>query len=381
MWIENLPNGNFKYYERYKDPYTEKWKKISITLDTNSNRSVKSAARLLSEKIDNKIDSHSISDITFKDLVGEWLKYYKVRVKRKSYLHALDTMAVINTVIKPEMLIKNIDSNLISKLIDKIYTFGEYSLNYTSQIKSTVSQIFKFAISKKYIFSNPTDGVKIVPKKQEEESRKIKIDQKYLEKNEVKLILERLYSTNRKANNGRIAEFLWLTGLRFGELQALQWKNFDGKSIAVEGTLDAFKLKISEAVKTTPKNINSRRIVDLPERAIEILEYQKQINQLRFGIVKEDDYIFVSVQNNPVVLNSFNTQLKKAGIESNIEKTLSSHIFRHSHVSLLAELNIPIKTIMQRVGHGDASTTIKIYNHVTNKSKQDVINALNKITL
>ena len=161
----------------------------------------------------------------------------------------------------------------------------------------------------------------------------------------------------------------------------MQWKNFDGKSIAVDGTLDAFKLKISEAVKTTPKNINSRRIVDLPERAIEILEYQKQINQLRFGIVKEDDYIFVSVQNNPVVLNSFNTQLKKAGIESNIEKTLSSHIFRHSHVSLLAELNIPIKTIMQRVGHGDASTTIKIYNHVTNKSKQDVINALNKITL
>ncbi|MGY3734125.1 tyrosine-type recombinase/integrase [Lactococcus hircilactis] len=381
MWIENLPNGKFKYYERYKDPYTEKWKKISITLDTNSNRSVKSAARLLSEKIDNKIDSHSISDITFKDLVGEWLKYYKVRVKRKSYLHALDTMEVINTVIKPEMLIKNIDSNLISKLIDKMYTFGKYSLNYTSQIKSTVSQIFKFAISKKYIFSNPTDGVKIVPKKQEEESRKIKIDQKYLEKNEVKLILERLYSTNRKANNGRIAEFLWLTGLRFGELQALQWKNFDGKSIAVDGTLDAFKLKISEAVKTTPKNINSRRIVDIPERAIEILEYQKQINQLRFGIVKEDDYIFVSVQNNPVVLNSFNTQLKKAGIESNIEKTLSSHIFRHSHVSLLAELNIPIKTIMQRVGHGDASTTIKIYNHVTNKSKQDVINALNKITL
>ena len=33
MWIEELPNGKFKYFERYKDPLTEKWKKVSITLE------------------------------------------------------------------------------------------------------------------------------------------------------------------------------------------------------------------------------------------------------------------------------------------------------------------------------------------------------------
>ncbi|EHZ24031.1 integrase [Streptococcus pneumoniae GA14688] len=28
MWMEELPNGKFKYFERYKDPYTEKLKKV-----------------------------------------------------------------------------------------------------------------------------------------------------------------------------------------------------------------------------------------------------------------------------------------------------------------------------------------------------------------
>lgn len=36
MWIEELPNGKYKYTERYKDPLTNKWRKTSITLEKNS---------------------------------------------------------------------------------------------------------------------------------------------------------------------------------------------------------------------------------------------------------------------------------------------------------------------------------------------------------
>lgn len=48
---------------------------------------------------------------------------------------------------------------------------------------------------------------------------------------------------------------------------------------------------------------------------------------------------------------------------------LSSYIFRHSHISLLAELNVPIKVIMERVGHSDEKKILKIYTHVTKKQK------------
>lgn len=28
MWIEKLENGKYKFFERYKDPYTEKWRYV-----------------------------------------------------------------------------------------------------------------------------------------------------------------------------------------------------------------------------------------------------------------------------------------------------------------------------------------------------------------
>ena len=33
MWMEELPNGKYKFFERYKDPYTEKLKKVSVTME------------------------------------------------------------------------------------------------------------------------------------------------------------------------------------------------------------------------------------------------------------------------------------------------------------------------------------------------------------
>ncbi len=80
-----------------------------------------------------------------------------------------------------------------------------------------------------------------------------------------------------------------------------------------------------------------------------------------------DQYIFISTNGTPLTLHSFNAVLHKVEEELELEKNLSSHIFRHSHVSLLSELGVPLKAIMERVGHSDANTTLSIYNHVTKK--------------
>ncbi|MFR0702597.1 hypothetical protein [Enterococcus sp.] len=52
MWIEELAKGKYKYIERYKDPYTEELKKVSITLTSKSNVAKKQAQKELNEKID-----------------------------------------------------------------------------------------------------------------------------------------------------------------------------------------------------------------------------------------------------------------------------------------------------------------------------------------
>lgn len=239
--------------------------------------------------------------------------------------------------------------------------------------------MFNYAVERKYISKNPVSLIKIRRKKDEEENYKQKMDSKFLEKDEVAKTIDFLNQKQTTKLHARIIEFLWLTGLRYGELQALQWRDFDGMSIDFNGTLGVYDRKAKTVTKTSTKTIASNRVVDLPKRAVEILEETKSYNAIIFGHVLPNDYIFLSRRGGPLSIAAFNRMLKVLQEECNINKTLSSHIFRHSHVSLLAELNLPLKSIMERVGHSNANTTLKIYNHVTKKTRAEVIDALDNL--
>ncbi|MDW5473263.1 integrase [Limosilactobacillus reuteri] len=50
MWIENLPDGRFKFRERYKDPLTGKSFKVSVTVAKNTTHTRKEAQIKLDKK-------------------------------------------------------------------------------------------------------------------------------------------------------------------------------------------------------------------------------------------------------------------------------------------------------------------------------------------
>ncbi|WP_367378302.1 tyrosine-type recombinase/integrase [Enterococcus gilvus] len=379
MWVEQTKDGRFKYIERYTDPYTEKTRKKSTTLTSDSPQAWKKAQKIIDKKIQTALEDYDKSDISFGKLYAEWFKYYKQHVKRTSYLKVPLMMKHVSKHISDDTIVRNIDESLIYKIIEDMYTFGELSLNYTKQTKTTLSVMLNYAVEKNYITRNPALSVKIQPKKVEEDKRKLAMDKKYLEKEEIDQILKKLYSNPRRKLHGIIAEFLYLTGLRYGELIALQRKDYKDRTISINGTLDYTFVKMDDAVKTTPKNSYSRREVQLSDRAKELIDELIADNILSGRGTKAEDYIFVSSNDTPLTLHAFNAVLHKVEEELELEKSLSSHIFRHSHVSLLSELGVPLKAIMERVGHSDANTTLSIYNHVTKKSKQQVIDKLNSL--
>jgi integrase len=288
-------------------------------------------------------------------------------------------MKHIQKVISDDVLVRNIDENMIRNITEKMYTFGDLSLNYTKQTKTTLSIMLNYAVEKKYIKQNLALNVKIQRKKAEEEKRKKNMDEKYLDQSEMTELLVYMRKSTKRLLHANIAELLYLTGLRYGELQALQVKDFDVSTLDINGTLDYSFLKMADAIKTSPKNIYSKRIVSLPNRAVKIVNEIIEHNSLVFGSQSNEDYIFKSSRGTPLSLHSFNMVLHRVQDELKWDKNLSSHIFRHSHISLLAELNLPLKTIMERVGHSDANTTLSIYNHVTKKSKEQVIDRLNNL--
>lgn len=379
MWVTEQPNGKFRFSERYTDLYTEKYRIVNVTLTSDSNRAWKQAQKILTEKIEARQAKTNTTDMTFSQLYEEWYPYYKKYVKRTSWIKVPKMMPHIRKFISDDTLIRNIDEDLVRSIVDEMYTFGTLSFNYTKQVKTTLSTILTYAVERKYLKINVALSVKVTPKHDDKQQKKRRMEEKYLEPDEIEKLMVYLYSKKQNQIHALIAEFLYLNGLRYGELQALQVKNNKGDYIEIHGTLDYTDTKISEAEKTLPKNDGSWRNVELSERSKEILELLYLSNTIKYGTQNENSYYFTSYNGTPLTIGSFNQVIKNVAKKIGIKKNLSSHIFRHTHVATLSEMGIPLEAIMERVGHMDASTTLGIYNHVTAKMKEQVIEKLNQL--
>lgn len=376
MWIEKLPKGKFKYFERYVDPYTEKSRKVSVTLTSDSNQAKKQANLELQEKIKQKIEQKEQTKITLGDLLELWWKQHKISIRQSSQVNYEKLLKYIKMNINTEALIKNTDTKFYQEFLNSL----PQSYEYKKKFKSVLKMALDHAVDLEMVSANPVNRTKI-PKPALTKDTFEKVEQKYLEEDEMRRLLKVYYSTFQSVHHGRLAEFMYLTGLRAGEAISLTVDDYDKDKhhIKVTGTLD-YSNGYKDAKKELPKTLASFREVDLSNRAIEIVEELLLENQLKFN--KKTPYLFVGKTGKPIQINSFNNSLKtmndKLG-KDRINKRMSSHIFRHSHISLLAELNIPIKAIMERVGHADADTTMKIYTHVTKKTKASIVDKLNEM--
>ena len=132
------------------------------------------------------------------------------------------------------------------------------------------------------------------------------------------------------------------------------------------------------------KTLSSYRTTNLTNREIEIIDELIMLNELASSMNREFfemDYIFLNNRGKSMQRNSFNATLQKANrrLDKPINKLLSSHIFRHTLISMLAENNVLVKAIMARVGHKDSNTTMQIYTHVTKSMKSNIEGILDTI--
>lgn len=374
MWIEELPNGKYKYSERYIDPYTEKSRKVSITLNSKSNQAKKQANIELQEKIDKKIEEKNQIKITLGELLDAWWNQHKVSIRQSSQVNYEKLLKYIRKNINTAAVVRNTDTRFYQDFINELPQSYEYKKKFRSVLKMALD----YAVDMEMIKINPINRAK-VPKPALTKENYERVEDKYLEEEEINKLLNVYYSTFQSVHHGRLAEFMYLTGLRAGEAISLTIDDYDPNSqtIKVIGTLD-YSDGYKNAKKEMPKTLASYREIDLSNRAIEILDELILENKLKFKC--RTPYLFVGKTGKPIQINAFNNSLKtmndKLGKDA-IKKKMSSHIFRHSHISLLAELNIPVKAIMERVGHSDMETTMKIYTHVTKKTKASIVEKLN----
>jgi integrase len=157
------------------------------------------------------------------------------------------------------------------------------------------------------------------------------------------------------------------TGMRRGELLALQWGDIDldGGTLRVERSVEETKAGLR--VKP-PKTKRGRRNITLPSETIAILRAHK-VRQLELrlalsmGNITPSTLVFSTIDGE--LMRPRN--LSKAWWRARAAMTLpavSFHAFRHSHASMLIRAGVDVLTISRRLGHAQASITLDRYGHL-----------------
>ncbi|EPD20069.1 TPA: tyrosine-type recombinase/integrase [Streptococcus pneumoniae] len=123
------------------------------------------------------------------------------------------------------------------------------------------------------------------------------------------------------------------------------------------------------------KSLVSYRVIGISDRVLEILK--------EYPLLEEGDYIFTN-NGSSLMITCFNYFLKNSFRKSEIKKddfVLTAHVFRYSHISLLAELEVPITAIMDCVDYTNETKILSVYTHVTEKMKSNITEKLDKLVL
>ena len=161
------------------------------------------------------------------------------------------------------------------------------------------------------------------------------------------------------------------TGLRVGELCALRWRDVEGGSITVRGTMQRLGdgAGASRVVVGSPKTKTSARTIPLPTFLCEYLSLFSR------GRAPED--FLLGSERRPVVEPRFmQSRFKKYIAEVGIEGA-TFHTLRHSFATRCVDTyDFDVKTLSEILGHSSVEVTLNLYVHSSMERKRDQMSKL-----
>lgn len=214
------------------------------------------------------------------------------------------------------------------------------------------------AVQENLIRSNPAVGCKLPPKR----GREMQV----LSRQELQRFL-----IQAKAD-GYFELFLLdlSTGLRRGELLALQWSDLDLDTGTLSVTKQVYEVN-GKMQLSVPKTKASIRKLVLPPAVVEVFREYRKTAKSRWlfpSPIKEDEPIKPGS-----MLRRLQVILERAGC-----KQIRFHDLRHSHASLLIEMGYSPVMIAERLGHENVETTLSTYSYLYPNKQAELADDLNK---
>ena len=163
------------------------------------------------------------------------------------------------------------------------------------------------------------------------------------------------------------------TGLRIGELLALEWSDIDFAKAELHVTKTCHDSKNKNGtfcrITDAPKTENSRRVIPLPKQLLPMLKEMKKRSSSELVITENEKILSVRSYQ-----RSFELLLKKNGIPHR-----GFHAIRHTFATRAIECGMDIKSLSEILGHKNATVTLNRYVHSLMEHKRSMMDKLGKI--
>ena len=181
---------------------------------------------------------------------------------------------------------------------------------------------------------------------------------------------------------GDIFEVALSTGMRKGELLALEWSDvdFNNRMIHVTGTLIRVN---SRYVKGTPKSKTSRRDIPMLDNVYAILRRRRrELPELKVKLGDKwtpldglDNLVFTNEFGSVVTLNTMQyymrhiqDMIRRGGIEF---EPIHIHTLRHTFATRAIEAGMQPQVLKTILGHSSLAMTMDLYSHVLPDTKTE----------
>lgn len=258
---------------------------------------------------------------------------------------------------------------------------GGLSRKSVNNIKVVLSSALEDAVKDKLIKENPVELCKMPSFEAD-----IKKELYVYNVQEVKKLLD--YAKETESHIYTFLVLVLFTGMRKGELMALQWSDidFDNNILLVNKNRTGTKSKTTNKL-TTPKSESSNRRIPLHPIVADALKEEKsrqnKFKKIMGKAYKGENFVILNSELKPYSnLSAINRVLERLIIGAGLPHT-TVHGLRHAVATLLDDMGTSIRDISVLLGHSSVYTTEKIYINRIRKAKEESIqtigNAFNNI--
>lgn len=289
--------------------------------------------------------------VTFKEAADEWwenalekIAYQTAKSYKPAYRRAVERFGV--------EYIKEITAKQISLFLTRIADTG-VSKKYVLNQKLIINLIFEYAVINDYIEFNPCASC-TVPK----HLKKAKRPPASVEDEKIAMVTADVW----------IFPFIAIyTGMRKGEILALQWKDIDFTSRLISVTKSVEYVGDTPHIKC-PKTEAGVRLVPMPAPLHDHLLKIKG---------KPDEYIVSDTGEKPLTHRRYRTMQKKYQEATGTKFT--AHQLRHSYATIAFENDLNPKIVQNLLGHRQISTTMDIYTEFRKKSLEEAAEGIDRM--